>query len=129
VVLQVFDPQHYAVKDAAQQNYKSFFQTEMQYRRAAQEPPYTYLISLTTGGATEEEAEQTARLCMEGLSGPFRLIGVIHLPKRRDRCFCRILLKGKNLDAMRAAVRAMFASCPSLGRKDIRIDVNPMNLE
>ena len=129
VVLQVFSPDHYAIKDAARQDYISFFAEEMKYRRAAQEPPYTYLISLTASSLKESDAELTARKCMELLQGEFRVLGVIRLPKRRDRYFCRILLKGKNLDEMRSAVRRMFETDASLNRKDIRIDVNPMNLE
>jgi primosomal protein N' len=57
------------------------------------------------------------------------VLGLIRLPKRRDRYYCRILLKGKNLEEMRQAVRDMFDAKPELNRKDIRINVNPMNLE
>ena len=129
VVLQVFDPGHYAITDAARQDYLSFFREEMKYRHAAQQPPYTYLISITACSLKEEDAEVTAGKCMANLKGNFRVLGVIRLPKRRDRYSFRILLKGKNLDEMRDAVRKLFETEPSLNRKDIRIDVNPMNLE
>ena len=129
VVLQVFDPDHYAVRDAAAQDYRSFFHQEMSYRHAASQPPYTFLIALTVSSLKQDDAERTALRCMETLKGDFRKLGVIQLPRRRDRFYARILLKGKNLEEMRAAVRNMFTEEPSLSRKDIRIDVSPMNLE
>lgn len=129
VVLQVFDPDHYAVVAAARQDYELFFRMEMNYRHAAMQPPYTYLISLTVSSRQEETCEATAHAMLQGLQGPFRTIGVIPLPRRRDSFRSRLILKGQNLDAMREAVRSLFETMPDLRKKDIRIDVNPMTLE
>ena len=129
VVLQVFDPDHYAVVAAARQDYELFFRMEMKYRHAAMQPPYTYLISLTVSSRQEEACETAAHAMLQGLQGPFRTIGVIPLPRRRDSFRNRLILKGQNLDAMREAVRSLFETMPDLRKKDIRIDVNPMTLE
>ena len=129
VVLQVFDPNHYAVVSAANHDYNAFFQTEMKFRHAAQEPPYTYLIALTVLNRSEQACQECALALMNGLSGNFRKIGLIPLPKRRDTYRYRILLKGKDLEEMRTAVRNLLDDNPNLRKKDIRIDVNPMNLE
>jgi primosomal protein N' (replication factor Y) len=59
VVYQVFDPDHYAVQCAARQDYDSFFQHEMQFRKAGQYPPYTYLIALTVSGTDQKKVERT----------------------------------------------------------------------
>ena len=129
VVLQVFDPDHYAVVAAARQDYELFFRMEMNYRHATMQPPYTYLISLTVSSRQEESCEAAAHAMLQGLQGPFRTIGVIPLPRRRDSFRNRLILKGQNLDAMREAVRSLFETMPDLRKKDIRIDVNPMTLE
>ena len=129
VVLQVFDPGHYAVTAAAKQDYDLFFKHEMYYRHAAMQPPYTYLISLTVGSRTEEDCRLIAAKLMEGLDGPFKTIGIIPLPKRRDTYRNRLILKGKDPEVMRRAVRGLFEQMPELSRKDIRIDVNPLTLE
>ncbi len=129
VVLQVFDPDHYAVRTAAQQNYSSFFREEMKFRHMAQEPPYTYLISLTVYSREERDCAKTADVLKNRLNGNFRTIGVITLPKRKDSSRARVILKGKNLDEMRNAVRELLETAGELRRKDIRIDVNPMSLE
>jgi primosomal protein N' (replication factor Y) len=96
---------------------------------AAQEPPYTYLIALTVLNRSEQGCQECALALMNGLSGNFRKIGLIPLPKRRDTYRYRILLKGKDLEEMRTAVRNLLDDNPNLRKKDIRIDVNPMNLE
>ena len=129
VVLQVFDPDHYAVACAAKQDYESFFQKEMSYRHAAQEPPYTYLIALTISSRKESDCESSALQVKDGLNGNFRTIGLIPLPKRRDLYRRRIILKGKDLDQMRQAVKTLLDQKPALRKTDIRIDVNPMSLE
>ena len=130
VVLQAFDPSHYAVVTAAKQDYESFFQAEMRYRHAAQEPPYTYLISITLSDRKEPRMTETALKLYRALSSmEFRTIGVIPLPKRRDQYRSRILLKGKNLDQMRDTLRTVLENDADFKRQDIRIDVNPMTLE
>lgn len=129
VVIQVFDPDHYAVEAASKQDYDLFFRKEMAFRHNAMEPPYTYLISLTVSSGKEEECRRTGAQLLQNLHGSFKTIGIIALPRRRDSYRCRLILKGRNLDEMRDAVRTMFAQIPELSKKDIRIDVNPMTLE
>ena len=129
VILQVFDPDHYAVQAAANQNYEQFFQMEMQYRHKAMEPPYRFLISITVNSRNESDCESTALTLLQGLHGSFKTIGIIPLLRLRDTFRRRIILKGKNLDEMRQAVRTLLNERTELKRKDIRIDVNPMRLE
>ena len=101
----------------------------MSYRHAAQEPPYTYLIALTISSRKESDCESSALQVKDGLNGNFRTIGLIPLPKRRDLYRRRIILKGKDLDQMRQAVKTLLDQKPALRKTDIRIDVNPMSLE
>ena len=128
VVFQVFDPDHYAVQCACSHDYITFFKNEMAFRHAGQYPPYTYLIALTVTGTDESYVERTAAAIRDGIKGDFKTIGVIALLKIRDRFRSRILLKGKDLDVMRNAVREFINSYPS-DLKGLRIDINPMYLD
>ncbi|MCR5795323.1 MAG: primosomal protein N' [Solobacterium sp.] len=128
VVLQVYDPAHYAVQCAARQDYLTFFKNEMKFRHAGQYPPYVYMISLTSSGKTQEEAEKITFALMEELEGSFKKIGVITLLKIRDRCRSRVILKGKDLDEMRDAVRK-FLKESTLNLNSLKIDVNPIYLD
>jgi primosomal protein N' (replication factor Y) len=128
VVYQVYDPDHYAVQCAARQDYDTFYQNEMRFRHAGMYPPYTYLISLTVIGMDQRNVEREALALKNGITGPFQVIGVISLLRIQDRCRCRVLLKGRNLDTMREAVRR-FLNETKLDMKGLRIDVNPMVLD
>ena len=127
VVYQVYDPDHYAVQAAVRQDYGMFFRYEMQFRHAGMYPPYTYMIALTVSGRKEASVNDLALTLRNMISGDFTVIGVISLLKIRDSFRARLILKGKNLDVMRAAVREALNT---VGRgKDIRVDVNPMVLD
>lgn len=56
VVIQTYQPEHYAIKAAASQDYRSFFQMEFQRRRRDLYPPFTMLVRLLCQAKTEEEA-------------------------------------------------------------------------
>ena len=128
VVIQAFDPQHYAVACAASQDYEQFFVKEMAFRHAGMYPPYTYLITLTVSASKQEEADISAMRIKNALHGNYRTIGILPLLKINDRCRSRVMLQGKDLDEMRRDVRTFL---DGEGRKirDLRVDVNPLVLE
>lgn len=128
VVMQVNDPDHYAVQCAAVQNYDAFFVQEMQFRRAGQYPPYTYLIGVTFVEKDQSLCDRNALAFKEALSGNFTVLGVISLLKIQDRYRSRIILKGKNLDEMRLAVKRVLED-GNVNTDHVRIDVNPMVLD
>lgn len=128
VLYQVYDPDHYAVLCAAHQDYSSFFQYEMRFRKAGQYPPYTYLIALTVVGREQRSVDHLALQIKDELKGDFKVIGIINLLKIQDRVRDRIILKGKNLDEMRQAVR-YFIDHTEADLKGLRIDVNPLVLD
>lgn len=128
VVYQVFDPSHYAVQSAAKQDYLSFFRQEMQFRKAGQYPPYTYLIALTISGTDPQKVDHLAMQLKTELTGNFKTIGIVNLLKIKDRARDRIILKGKDLDEMRRAVRS-FMEHSDANLQGLHIDVNPMTLD
>jgi primosomal protein N' (replication factor Y) len=128
VVYQVFDPDHYAIQCAAKQDYISFFNYEMRFRKAGQYPPYTYLIALTVSGTDQKIVDRLAMHMKEEIQGDFKTIGVVSLLKIKDRVRNRIILKGRNLDEMRHAVQ-YFIDHTDADLKGLRIDVNPMVLD
>lgn len=128
VVYQVYDPDHYAVQCAAKQDYKMFFSHEMQFRKAGQYPPYTYLIALTVTGRDQNSVDRLAMALKNEITGSFKTIGIIGLYKIQDMVRDRVILKGKNLDEMRQAVQS-YIDHTGLDLKGLRIDVNPMTLD
>lgn len=61
VVIQSYTPDHYAILMAKDQDYDSFYETEIKIRERIGYPPYCDIIYLVLSGASEEEAAGGAR--------------------------------------------------------------------
>ena len=65
VVVQTYEPQHYAVLAAAAQDYGQFYRQELEFRRALQYPPFARMVRLVyrhgTARAASAEAARLAR--------------------------------------------------------------------
>lgn len=58
VLIQTFNPDHYAIQDAKDQDYERFFVKEMQVRHQGGYPPYYYTIQITASDRVETVAAQ-----------------------------------------------------------------------
>jgi primosomal protein N' (replication factor Y) len=61
VVIQTYQPEHYAVRLAARQDLDAFFKEEMRYRAMMQYPPAGHLLAVQIFAKDEEEAAGFAR--------------------------------------------------------------------
>jgi primosomal protein N' (replication factor Y) len=61
VILQTFQPQHYAVRAASLHDYRSFYQQEILYRRRLGYPPFAQLVRLEFRHSDPELAEREAK--------------------------------------------------------------------
>ena len=61
VVLQTYDPEHYGIQLAAQQDYRTFYFKEEKQRRRGLYPPFTVLARLLVSAKSEQKAQQTAQ--------------------------------------------------------------------
>ena len=67
VVFQTYQPENYAIRAAAAQDYELFYLAEMRYRREQGNPPYSRLIRLMLGHTNSATAESRARQLAETL--------------------------------------------------------------
>ena len=67
VVIQTYNPEHYAVEFAAAQDYESFFDTEIQLRRYMGYPPYSDMFQIVFSSKEQEEARRGAESWHERL--------------------------------------------------------------
>ncbi|AND73530.1 MULTISPECIES: primosomal protein N' [Enterococcus] len=56
VIIQTFNPQHYAIELAKEQNYERFYQQEMAVRHRSGYPPYYFTVKITTSHEEEQVA-------------------------------------------------------------------------
>ena len=60
VVLQTYQPEHYAIQSASRQDYEGFYHQEIMLRREFNYPPFVRLIQVTFSGKDEQEVSDTA---------------------------------------------------------------------
>ena len=60
VIVQTFNPDHYAIEAAARGGAQAFYRQEIAYRREASYPPFSRLVNLVTTAASEEHADYAA---------------------------------------------------------------------
>ncbi len=70
VVIQTYQPDHYAIKSAAEADYEGFFRQEMAYRRALSYPPVSHVMVVLILSVKEARADSAARL-IAGAAGEF----------------------------------------------------------
>jgi primosomal protein N' (replication factor Y) (superfamily II helicase) len=65
VIIQTYEPSHYAVAAAARHDYTAFYRQEMEYRRELNNPPFNRLMRLVYSNSSEnrciEEGKKMAR--------------------------------------------------------------------
>ena len=70
VVVQTYDPDHYAIELAARQDYRAFYHKEALNRKRGLYPPYTVMARLLVTAQEEEDAQREAAR-LEELLGDF----------------------------------------------------------
>jgi primosomal protein N' (replication factor Y) (superfamily II helicase) len=61
VILQTFEPEHYAIQAASRHDYRAFYQQELKYRRQLGYPPFAHLARLEFRHQDANQAERAAR--------------------------------------------------------------------
>jgi len=132
-ILQTFQPDHYVIQAAAEHNYKSFYQRELEYRRELGYPPFVRLLRLEyrhpDAHRAEAEAQRMASQVRTWLaSGAYQVTQLVGPAPcffaRLDRQYrWQIILKGP--DPLRLLQEHLTG-----GRtlQDWRVETNPPNL-
>ena len=109
VVIQTYNPEHYAIKAAAKHDYKSFYEREINFRKELKEPPFVQLAALTfvhhNDNHCREEAVKTAKKITEERDArgipDLDLIGPApaFMHRLRGRYRWQIIVRGEELSA------------------------------
>ncbi len=132
VIIQTNHPEHYAIAQAAQQDYQAFYDEELIFRKTLNYPPFSHLIKLTCEDRKEEQAQQNAgSLGQALLASPVKGLEVLGpfkaFPYRVRGSFrWQLVLKTKDVLAANALVREMVQSTRLSGQ--IKADVDPQSL-
>lgn len=132
VVVQTYNPEHYAVQAGANHNYVAFYEEEITYRRGLGYPPYGQIIKLTIQADQDGKARLRADEIIQDLKGrvgedhKIEVIGPFAAPvaKVKDIFRMNIVIKTSDLTSIKFYIRDMgLTMCP-----DVIIDVEPISI-
>jgi len=140
VVLQTYNPGHFSIRFAGDQDYDAFFQKEIGFRQALNYPPFSRIVQLKISGkdktATRRQAEVFGDVCRhlkgdgEMFSSRVDILGPIEapMPKIAGRYRWQLILKGALAKHLKGFVSALMKKNPKLfNSRDVRVvlDVDP----
>lgn len=87
VLIQTYNPNHYAIQLAKEQDYEAFYRYEMRIRKALSYPPYYFTVGLTLSHKDEQEvikkSYEIVTLIKEGLTDKIKILGPTPKPVAR----------------------------------------------
>jgi len=135
VLLQTINPEHYAIRSAAAQDYAAFYKKEIEFRRLMRYPPFSALANVLVRHSSQEEAMRLAGDLGGVLTPPpegVRVLGPAEAPVPRLKREFRYqtLLKAASRKRLGEVLRqlrsyAMTAKWPATA---LVIDVDPLSL-
>ena len=143
VILQTYNPEHFSILAARDQDFNSFYHQEINFRKALNYPPYSRMIQLKISGKdsalTRKHAHQLGDRCRtlktsnSSVYGSVEIMGPIEssLTKIAQRYRWQILLKGRHAKALHQFASQLLAENPTLfhhSRVRVVIDVDPISL-
>ncbi len=135
VIIQTYNPDHYAVRFAAGQDYEGFYKKEMEFRKWLRYPPFSAFANVLVRAEKQEEALRMATQLGRALFPPpegIRVMGPAEAPVSRLKNEFRyqILLKGAKRATLRRVLNdlRLFAEREKWNATALVIDVDPISL-
>jgi primosomal protein N' (replication factor Y) len=130
-IVQSLMPNHYSVKLACAQDYRAFYEKEVEFRRAMRYPPQVAMVNVVVRGKTFSDAMDGAHDLADAARGAkgFAILGPAPAPltKLRGEHRAQFFLKGTSRKAMREALQLALSRQPKLAKR-LSIDVDPLSM-
>ncbi|HKW32764.1 MAG TPA: primosomal protein N' [Candidatus Acidoferrum sp.] len=136
VLIQTFYPDHYAIQDAVKQDYLSFFERELRFRRMMAYPPFTSLANVIVRDTSLEKAILWSRQLSQYFSPhdgeKVRILGPATAPLarlKREHRF-QFLLKSPKRSVLTKLLGGALAYCDAkeIPQTAVLVDMDPLSL-
>ena len=136
-VIQTYDPEHFAIQTAKAQDYESFYQHEIVYRKMMHYPPIWNMLLVHCMGKNEQITQQTAQLMADKLQSaikrsnrPVLLVGPADATIAKVNDIYRKVLYMKAADyqtlvALKDALEQFGKKTNAFSNVTIQFDFNP----
>ncbi|HYL84834.1 MAG TPA: primosomal protein N' [Candidatus Angelobacter sp.] len=136
VLIQTFYPDHYAIQDALKQDYLSFYEREVHFRRLMAYPPFTSLANVIVRDTSLEKAIRWSRQLSEYFSphdgDKVRILGPATAPLARLKKEHRFqfLLKSPKRSVLTKLLSGALAYCDAkeIPQTAVIVDMDPLSL-
>lgn len=134
VIIQTYNPEHYAIKDVQANDYMAFFNKEMNYRKMGKYPPYFFLINFTIAHKemkkVMEASKHIHKILLQHLTDKALVLGPspAALSRINNEYRFQILVKYKSEPALHEALKYLddYYHDQYLKEKlSLKIDINP----
>ncbi|MFC1858533.1 primosomal protein N' [Thermodesulfobacteriota bacterium] len=140
VILQTYNPEHFSILAAKQQDFRSFYDQEIHYRKALKYPPFSRLVQLKISGKEMKKTGEHARIIgsvchklrqrSKFFLNSIEVLGPIEAPLQKiaRRYRWQILLKGSGVKPLHTFLRQLLFENRSLfKRREVKVvvDVDP----
>ena len=137
VYIQTYQPEHYAVKHAANQDYQGFFAEEILMRQMMGHPPFSSFFSILVTGEDQAEAELSARKLAEEIAradgeGIAMILGPVPaaLPRFSGEYRYQLIVKAAEESALRELVLPVAEKLKKDRKSGVKyqLALNPTNI-
>ncbi len=134
VIIQTYNPDHYAIQYASKHDYEGFYKEEIRIRKELGYPPFQKLVNILVSGGEEKKslkvAEDLTKFIEKRIDSSSEVLGPVPpaFPKIRGNYRYQILIKAEDLDKARKAVAESVGKVVRLQGIRISVDIEPMNM-
>jgi len=132
VIIQTYNPEHYAVTCGMAQDYEGFYEQELAMRQGLFYPPYSRIVKLLFQHEEEAAARSSAKQLINAFNSHFQgqqgqlIIGPSPAVIARLRGIYRYVVLIKTTDI--AAVQSFLRTAGLHLRTDVAIDIDPITM-
>ena len=143
VILQTYNPEHFSISAAKNQDFKAFYKQEINFRQTLKYPPFSRIIQLKISGKdhqlTRDHAAALGKVCLllktskASVFETVEILGPIEssLARIARRYRWQILLKATRAKALHQYIGQLMADHPAMfnnRRVRVVVDVDPVSL-
>ena len=134
VIIQTYNPAHYAIQTAKNQDYEEFFTREIRFRQSLMYPPFCRIVRLVFRGPDPERLLESGRRAVafiqERTEDYLSLLGPTMCPISRIKKNYRVhvILKLRDAAPLKPVLGELQDTMRGEGDHYLEIDIDPMNM-
>ncbi|ORN06288.1 primosome assembly protein PriA [Lentilactobacillus parabuchneri] len=130
MIIQTFNPDHYAIRLAKTQDYEKFYATEMRIRHDGKYPPYYFTVKLTGNSASENQTVSEMFGILNFLKKQLSSNAIILGPTPKvitrinNQYYYQIIIKYRKEPNLKAALDDILVQSQKKQRRGIQIAID-----